>query len=238
MSPSAILLEMRVADTTATVVRYAPFQEIRSHAHAEEGLTIVLHGTFLEESPGGTMLAGAGSVATRPYGLRHTNRFGRDGAVILGVIPDRERFQEPIGEWSWSESPTAFRAALRLIGHDEDALTELLATLPPTRRIPTVALARVRQLLDDCDGRASVSSIAESIGVHPVHLARQFRQAYGVSLREYQTMQLVKRATAAIVSTKAPLSRVAHDCGFADHSHMCRAFRQVTGWSPSQLRAS
>src|SRR4051812_47643946 len=178
MSPSAILLEMRVTDTTATVVRYAPFQEIVSHAHAEEGLTIVLHGTFLEESPGGTMLAGAGSVATRPYGLRHTNRFGRDGAVILGVIPDRERFQEPIREWAWSESPTAFRAALRLIGRDEDALTELLATLPPAGRVPRVGLARVRHILDDSDERLSVSSIAQSMAVHPVHLARQFRQAY------------------------------------------------------------
>jgi AraC family transcriptional regulator len=96
----------------------------------------------------------------------------------------------------------------------------------------------VRRLLDDHERRPSVSALADTMDVHPVHLARQFRQAYGVSLREYQTMQLVKRATAAIVSTKAPLSRVAHDCGFADHSHMCRAFRQVTGWSPSQLRAS
>jgi len=238
MSPSAILLEMRVADTTATVVRYAPFQEIRSHAHAEEGLTIVLDGTFLEESRDETMLARAGSVATRPYGLRHTNRFGPDGAVILGVIPDRERFHEPIREWTRSESPTAFRAALRLIGRDEDALTELLATVAPAKRAPRMDLARVRRLLDDSDGRPSVSSIAESLDVHPVHLARQFRQAYGVSLREYRTMQLVKRAIAAIVSTKAPLSRVAHECGFADHSHMCRAFRQVAGWSPSRLRAS
>ena len=97
MSPSEVLLESRVADSTVTVVPYAPFQVIRPHAHEEEGLTIVLQGTFLEEAQSGTMLAGAGSVATRPYGLRHTNRFGPEGAVILAVIPDRDRFGPGVG---------------------------------------------------------------------------------------------------------------------------------------------
>jgi len=92
MNPSEVLLETRVTGSTVTIVRYAPFQEIRPHAHAEEGLTIVLSGTFLEEAQRGTMLANAGSVATRPYGLRHTNRFGPQGAVILAVIPDREHW--------------------------------------------------------------------------------------------------------------------------------------------------
>src|SRR5580765_7506182 len=129
MNPSEVLLETRVSGSTVTVVRYAPFQQIRPHAHNEEGLTIVLSGTFLEEALHGTMLANAGSVATRPYGLRHTNRFGPHGAVILAVIPDRDRFDEPMREWSWAEIPMAFRAGLRLIARDGDgdALPELLA---------------------------------------------------------------------------------------------------------------
>jgi AraC family transcriptional regulator len=93
-------------------------------------------------------------------------------------------------------------------------------------------------MLEDPERRPSVSAVARELDVHPVHLARQFRQAYGVSLREYRTIRLVKRAATAILGTKTPLSRIAHDCGFADHSHMCRAFRHVAGWSPSRLRTS
>ena len=236
MSPSEVLFETRLTDSTVTVVRYAPFQEIRPHAHGEEGLTVVLHGAFLEEAQRGTMLAFAGSVATRPYGLRHTNRFGPEGSVILAVIPDRDRFGQPMKEWTWSEIPAAFRAGLRLVGRDEDALPELLASLGHCGRTDRIAMRRVRRLLDDPERRASVSALARTMDVHPVHLARQFRQAYGVSVREYRTLLMVKRATTAILATKTSLSRIAHDCGFADHSHMCRAFRHVAGWSPSRLR--
>ena len=236
MNPSEVLLETRVSGSTVTVVRYAPFQQIRPHTHNEEGLTIVLRGTFLEEALHGTMLANAGSVATRPYGLRHTNRFGAQGAVILAVIPDREHFDERIRDWNWAEAPVAFRAALRLVARDADALPELLAALGPRKRPDRVLAVRARRLLDDVDARPSVSALAHAMDMHPVHLARQFRQAYGVSPRDYRTVQMVKRATTAIVGTTTPLSRIAHDCGFADHSHMCRAFRRVAGWSPSRLR--
>jgi AraC family transcriptional regulator len=238
MSPSEVLLEARVAGSTVTVVRYAPFQELRRHSHGEEGLTVVLHGTFVEEAEHRTMFAGAGAIATRPYGLSHTNRFGPHGAVILAVIPDRDRFDDPIRDWKWHDMPAAYRSALRLIGCNEDAMPELLATIDSSERRDAGMAARARQLLDDPELRPSISALAATLNVHPVHLARQFRQAYGVSPREYRTIQLVKRAAAAIVASRRPLSRIAHECGFADQSHMCRAFRRVAGLSPSRLRAS
>ncbi len=238
MSPSEVLVETHVAGTTVTVVRYAPFQELETHAHGEDGLTVVLQGTFLEESSRGTLVAQPGSVATRPYGMSHTNRFGSDGAVILGVIPDRDRFVEPISEWTRSDIPSAFRAGLRLVARDADALPELLAAIGTRARPDRVAAVRARRLLDDPEQQLTVSALARAMNVHPVHLARQFRQTYGVSVREYRTIQLVRRSASLVLGTNAPLSRIAHECGFADHSHMCRAFRRVAGWSPSRLRAS
>jgi len=237
MSPSEVLLETRVDGNTVTVVRYAPFQELKTHAHGEEGLTVVLQGTFLEESSRGTLIAKSGTVATRPYGMTHTNRFGEEGVVILAVIPDRDRFVEPIKAWSRLDIPAAFRAGLRLIARDEDAMPELLAAIAPTSRADRTTAVRARRLMDDPEQQLSVSALASLMNVHPIHLARQFRETYGVSLREYRTIQLVKRASALVIGTKIPLSRIAHECGFADHSHMCRAFRRVAGWSPSRLRA-
>src|SRR5262245_56639974 len=211
MSPSEVLVETRVAGNTVTVVRYAPFQELKTHAHGEEGLTVVLQGTFLEETQRGTMLAPAVSVAARPYGLRHTNRFGPEGAVIIGVIPDGDRFGQPMSDWNWAELPAGFRAGLRLVGNDEDALPALLAAIGPAVRYDRLMVARARRMLEDPEQRPSVSDVAHVLDVHPVHLARQFRQAYGVSLREYRTIRLVKRATTAILNTRTYLSRRPHE---------------------------
>jgi AraC-like DNA-binding protein len=170
--------------------------------------------------------------------MAHTNRFGPEGAVILAVIPDHDRFSEPINDWSRSDVPAAFRAGLRLAARDENALSELLAAISPGIRRDRRAAVRARRLLDDPEQRLSVSALAHSMNVHPVHLAREFRAMYGVSLREYRTIQRVKRAAALVLGSETPLSRIAHECGFADHSHMCRAFRRVAGWSPSRLRVS
>jgi AraC family transcriptional regulator len=134
--------------------------------------------------------------------------------------------------------PAAFRAGLRLVARDENALPELLAAISPGAHADPRAAVRARRLLDDPEQHLTVSALAQSMNVHPIHLARQFRRTYGVSLREYRTIQLVRRAAILVLGTKAPLSQIAHECGFADHSHMCRAFRRVAGWSPSRLRAS
>jgi AraC family transcriptional regulator len=97
-------------------------------------------------------------------------------------------------------------------------------------------LRRIRGILDDPDATTSVASLALEAGVHPVYLARKFRAAFGTSIREYRQITRLRRAIQLVAATTRPLSRIAHECGFADHSHMCRAFRAVIGWHPSALR--
>jgi AraC-like DNA-binding protein len=80
--------------------------------------------------------------------------------------------------------------------------------------------------------------LAAQAGVHPVYLARRFRGAFGVSLREYRQIAQVRRATRLILGTRRSLSEIAHHCGFADHSHMCRSFRIVARVNPAALRRS
>jgi len=237
MNAASVLFEGRVADHTVAIVRYAPYQQICAHAHEEDGITVVLHGEVVEEAEHRSTVAGAGWAGARPRGLRHTNRFGPHGAVVLAIIPDQPSFERFPRRWRWLESPMAYRAGLRVLASGEDALIQLLATLTDDPRYPANphCAMMAREKLERSARRLSVASLARQLELHPVYLARQFRRAFGVSMREYQTILMVRRANQALLSGRASLTRIAYECGFADQSHMCRAFRSVAGWKPSSL---
>jgi AraC-like DNA-binding protein len=106
-----------------------------------------------------------------------------------------------------------------------------------TREVPHW-LRRIRCALEEAEaGACAVSDLARRVGIHRVSLARAFRRHYGVTPRDYRKRHRLRRAALAIERTGWDLTRVAHESGYADHSHMCRQFREATGMAPSELRA-
>lgn len=83
----------------------------------------------------------------------------------------------------------------------------------------------------------SLTDIAARIGFSPYHLCRIFRAGTGRSLHEYLT-QLRLRAALDAIATRPPgaLTEVADACGFANHSHLTRAFRTAFGLTPTAAR--
>lgn len=64
-----------------------------------------------------------------------------------------------------------------------------------------------------------------------------FQAATGLSPHAYQN-QLRVDLGKRLLAEGMDLSRVAAEAGFADQSHFTRVFRQYTGATPSQYRAS
>jgi len=245
MSPSAVLFAARALDCVIAVVRYAANGCIPAHAHVEDGVSVILDGSVVEETRRSTAGASAGWTGFRPAGEVHTNRFGPAGACLFAVIPERDLRDVLTRRWCWNDSPVAYRAGLRFLRHrgvcDDscvDDVADLLAVFNDARcdRPTSSRMRAVRKRLEDPEAQTSVATLARETGVHPVVLARQFRSAYGMSPREYRTFVMVRRALQLLVRTKAGIAEIAHDCGFADHSHMCRAFRVALGFSPRVVR--
>jgi AraC family transcriptional regulator len=100
-------------------------------------------------------------------------------------------------------------------------------------------LERAKELI-----RASFSEsispgrVAEAVGVHPIHLAREFRRHCGQSLGEYVRHLRVEFACREIRETRKPFLEIAAAAGFADQAHFTRTFKRITGLTPSQYRAS
>jgi len=68
------------------------------------------------------------------------------------------------------------------------------------------------------------------------HFGRAFRNSFGEPPHEYVIRRRVERAQGLMLSTSAPLSSIALDCGLADQAHLSRLFRRVVGESPRAWR--
>jgi AraC family transcriptional regulator len=68
------------------------------------------------------------------------------------------------------------------------------------------------------------------------HFGRAFRNSFGEPPHEYVIRRRVERAQGLMLSTDAPLSAIALDCGLADQAHLSRLFRRVVGESPRAWR--
>lgn len=68
------------------------------------------------------------------------------------------------------------------------------------------------------------------------HFGRAFRNSIGEPPHEYVIRRRVERAQGLMLSSDAPLSEIALNCGLADQAHLTRVFRRVVGESPRAWR--
>jgi AraC-like DNA-binding protein len=110
----------------------------------------------------------------------------------------------------------------------------------------TSSRGRVRERIEEArlllgqglDQPLHVTAIANTLGVSPFHLARQFRGLTGTSMYAYRQHLRVRTAVQRILDEpRCDLSSVAADQGFASHSHFTAACRRTFGVTPSALRA-
>ena len=78
--------------------------------------------------------------------------------------------------------------------------------------------------------------LATLVRLNPSHFGRAFRNSFGEPPHEYVIRRRVERAQGLMLSTDAPLSEIALDCGLADQSHLSRLFRRIAGESPRTWR--
>jgi len=68
------------------------------------------------------------------------------------------------------------------------------------------------------------------------HFSRAFRRTFGKSPHAFVIRRRVELAAQYMLQTEAPLSDIALRCGFTDQPHLCKHFRQTTGYTPAAWR--
>lgn len=84
----------------------------------------------------------------------------------------------------------------------------------------------------------SLSAIAHEVGVHSVHLSREFRRHYHSSVGEYIRKLRIEYACKEMSNPDISLAEIASAAGFADQSHFARTFKRLVGVTPAVFRSN
>ncbi len=223
----------------------------RKHEHDSSHVCVVLAGGFSEREATGWRDVGAGTVRVSGA-ARHDIDFSTAGATCLVLDVDAKATAALRSPRFIDRDPQLMAIAGRLDRYSKrtdplgrvrtaDLTTELVAQID--RRLrgkagpPPPWLGKVRDLVNDTRGEVSVEDLAREAGVHRVHVARTFRDHYGIPVSTYARRVRIESAIALLASSTMTLSQLAFDSGFADQSHLTREMRAAIGETPGALRA-
>lgn len=82
----------------------------------------------------------------------------------------------------------------------------------------------------------TVEKIADLVGLSRSQLFRVFRETYGKPPRQVLALVRTEQAQYMLRNTSFPLEQIAFECGYANESHLCAAFKRACGLSPTEYR--
>ena len=82
----------------------------------------------------------------------------------------------------------------------------------------------------------TLEEMANCAGMSPNYFCRVFKQIVHQSPIEYVLHYRIERASLLLLNPNLPITTVALDCGFNDHSYFIRVFKKLKGITPKQYQ--
>lgn len=152
-------------------------------------------------------------------------------ARLLGILADDARNDSPSG-CIFAETIIS-ALLLKLTGEKAKIWGYGDANTPNADKISNIAIDILQANLTD---GVALTEIAKQVGVSVQYLCRMFKQSTGMSPHQYLLRERVFKARRLILEGDLPLAEIALEVGFADQSKLSTTFKNIMGYSPSQLR--
>ena len=166
----------------------------------------------------------------------HFKCFNFSGSRIEHYLPENSdsykvAFTELLSCWQQKEPGYIHRCsglfcqilAMLYRDHLPDSITN-------SRIEPSIRYLRQAMLQEDF----SLSEAAKRSFVSQVYFRKLFKEAFGVSLKQYVIQHRIQHAASLILSGAFSLQEIAEQCGYRDYKHFTTEFKRITGVSPSQ----
>jgi PAS domain S-box-containing protein len=103
--------------------------------------------------------------------------------------------------------------------------------------IPASLASTLEYLEAHCDEVILPRTLAQRAGLPPVRFARLIKRIFRMTPNQLIMQTRLAAAARLLAETDRPVSDIAYDCGFYDHSALTRAFRSATNLTPTQFRS-
>jgi AraC family transcriptional regulator len=116
---------------------------------------------------------------------------------------------------------------------------ELLGTLskgPPDSSPPRWLKRACEYIQDNKTDSIRIDQVSVEVGVHPVHLTRNFRRFLGVTPADYIRYKRLEGAFNTLTTTDEEVGAVAVASGYADQSQFTKEFKTHFGIPPGAFR--
>ena len=249
----------QIGELTLTETAYPPGYHLSPHAHEMACIGVMLSGGIFEEFPLRKLSYNTHTAYFRPPQIVHKNHVHTMGAICLNLEVST-RWLENVQEYGrLPNEPKTFEGGqLQRLVHEvyaqwksmddvsplviEGLAYELAAELCRTSRgesepCPPHWLKNVQEFVRSHFSESfGLAEIAQEVGRHPVHVAREFRRYYGRTVGQLKRECRINFACERLVHSELPIVDIALEAGFAQQAHFSNVFRRMTRLTPSEYK--
>ena len=245
-----------LAGAILSIVTHDREWRLPAHTHELPFLCLLLEGLYEEEAAGRAIRYQPLTLVFHPANLSHTDLVFPGSKMF--TIEFSNRWDDALAQYAPAHHSLFAHTgaeplwiALRLYqGVREGTLTELTVETLCYELIGSfermddsdrsTVLVWLQSLRDSLDERYAapidIAAIARETGVHPVHLTRQFRRAYGLNIGDYVHHRRIQQACRLLRESNISIAEIAGSLGYTDQSHFTKIFGAITGRTPARYR--
>lgn len=254
-----IVKTISASGLTLTETEYFPKAEVPLHSHSFPYYCFVLKGSFTEKYGTHERDCRPSSLIFHSKGEVHSDNFYETGGRCFNIQLGNALIDRA-GEYSigldnsaqfykGKESDLAaslyrefrFMDDLSPLAIEGLTLELMVATarrsVKGSKNYAPNWIVSVRDILHERFSEPlTLSEIADSVGRHPVHVARAFRQHYLCTIGSYVRQLRIDHAIQLLSGSDRSLVEIAISSGFAHQSHFSKTFKLLVGKTPTEYR--